>query len=91
MSYQGGNAIRLTAQFKDWDGENVEPDLVKVIIYDRNYKKLQEHSIGQANRLDTGLFYFDLVINEGLYVYEWYSEIDGLPSLKRNLISISKM
>lgn len=90
--YQLGNTVRLIAQFKDWDGNPVDPVLIKVVFYDTQFKKISEHSIGPANRLDTGSYYFDYVPDTvGTFFYEWYAEIDGLPSLKRASLTVRRI
>ncbi|MBU8908489.1 hypothetical protein [Desertibacillus haloalkaliphilus] len=92
MHYQEGNTVRLLVEFKDWDNQPVDPDLVKLIILDNSYKKVEENSVGPANRLGEGMYYFDYVTKEaGDYIYEWYAEIDGTPSLKRERIFVRKV
>lgn len=89
MTYQQNNTIRFTANFKDWDNVDVDPALIKFILYDSRYNKLDEYSIGQANKLSVGNYYFDFVANDvGNFVYEWYSEIGGTPSVKRARFSV---
>ena len=86
-----GNTVRLTAQFKDWDEVAVDPTLIKLIIYDSKYTKLNEYIVGVATKLTTGSYYYDYVTTVVAdFVYEWYAEIDGLPSLKRSWLSVSK-
>jgi hypothetical protein len=89
---QMGNTVRLTAQFSDWDGNPVDPALIKVKFYDTRFKLLEEHSVGAANKLDVGSYYFDYVpqVPDTIY-YEWYAEIDGLPSLKRESLTVRKI
>lgn len=92
MEYQKGNTVRLEAQFYDWEDQPVDPTLVKLIIYDYNHIKLDEISIPPSNRLDVGSYYYDYVFSQaGVFVYEWYAEIDGKPSLRRNRFSVAQV
>lgn len=90
--YQAGNTIRLRAKFKGWDDEPLDPGLVKVLIYDGAWKKLREEPLGPANRIDVGYYYFDFVPDRAAaHIIEWYGEIDGLPSLKREQIQVKRL
>lgn len=90
--YQEGNTIKLTATFKDFDENPVDPDLVRLIIYDSSMNQLDQYPIAQGNRIDTGSFYYNFVPRiDGIIFYEWYAEIDGLPSLKRKHLQIKKV
>lgn len=86
---QSGNTIRLTAQFHDWDGNPIDPSIIKIKFYDRQFNLLEEHSLGSTNREDVGEYYYDYVSESlDIIIYEWYSEIDGLPSLKRDRLTV---
>ena len=85
--YQIGNTVRLISEFKDWDGSLVDPVLIKIILYDSQFRKIEENSIGAANKIEIGKYYFDYVPQiTGTIFYEWYGVIDGLPSLKRGTL-----
>lgn len=83
--HQTGNAIRLECGFSDFDGSAVDPQLVKVVIYNAKYEALFTKVISDVNKKSVGEYFFDYVTeNAGQkYFYEWYGEIDGTPSLKR--------
>lgn len=92
VTFQEGNAIRFSSKFFDWENRAVDPVLVKFILYDARYNKLHEQSIGQENRTDVGCYFYDFVPpNTGTFYYEFYGEINGLPSLKRTAINILKV
>lgn len=76
-------------KFYDWENQLADPTIVKLIIYDRNYAKLNEISIPPSSRLDVGSYYYDYVLEQtGIFVYEWYAELDGKPSLQRNRFTV---
>lgn len=89
--YQQGNTIRITATFKDWNGTAVDPSNVKFIVYDANFIKKDEWTIGPSNRIDTGTYSYDYIPAQiGTFFIEWYCEIDGLPSLKREKLEVRR-
>lgn len=79
-----GNTIRFEATFKNFNKELTDPDLVKFILYNENYGKIEEFS---ANKSSLGVFYYDHVVNledKGkAFIGEMYGEINGKPSLDR--------
>ncbi|WP_100406687.1 hypothetical protein [Bacillus solitudinis] len=92
MMYQFGNTVRLSSIFYDWDGNVAEPDLVKLKVYNSGYQKKEEFSLGPANRKDDGGYFYDWTPKEtGDLIYEWYAELEGNPSLKRDRISIKML
>jgi len=92
MQYQQGNTVRLQGTFFDWDGSPIDPDLIEVIIYDVQYKKLNEYPIDASNRQDVGKYFLDWIADTvGSFTYEWYAEIDGTPSLQRQRINVVRV
>lgn len=92
MSYQTGNTVRLSVEFKDWDGANVDPESLKLIIYDYQYSKVSEQTVRDSNKTSKGNYYYDYVFEkDGGYIYEWKGMIQGLPSLIRKRINISQV
>jgi hypothetical protein len=90
--YLDGNTVRLTCKFSDWDGAIANPSIVKLIIYNSRYQKINEFSLGPGNKTPDGAFYFDWIpVDTGEFIYEWYAELDGTPSLTRERISIRKL
>lgn len=86
---QRGDTVRLLAQFKDWDDKPIEPDEIKVILYDRRWIKLLEQGLSVDNRRDAGLYFYDYVPDEtGTFYVEWQGRIDGQPSLHRSTLIV---
>jgi hypothetical protein len=91
-TYQQGNGVRLTAEFRDWDGALKDPQLVKVIVYDANFVKLGEWPMTAANHTGIGKYQFDYVpVQFGIFYYEWYGELDGFPSLRREKMEVRRV
>jgi hypothetical protein len=89
--YQNGNTIRFSVDFFDFNDEPIEPQLVRFIIYSSRYEVLEEFTLGQANSPKLGSYFFDYTPskeNKGQYYFEWYGEIDGMPTLKRDSFSL---
>lgn len=87
MKYFIGNTLRLEATFNDWDNQTLltDPTLIKLVIYDIRFTKLAEYVLSEQNRLSLGkYYYFYTPSSVGTYYYEWYADIDGMPSLDRN-------
>lgn len=85
--YHAGNTIRLKCIFEDFDGIRVNPSTVKIIFYDNKYQKLQESLLNSEYRIGIGEYVYNYIASsdsEQRIVYEWYGEINGLPSLRRS-------
>ena len=53
------NKVKFT--FTDFEGRKVDPIIVKVIIYDVLYKKINEYTLDSTNKFKVGEYYFDYV------------------------------
>ncbi|UUV45950.1 hypothetical protein [Bacillus phage vB_BanS-Thrax1] len=83
--YQYGDTVRFQCTFYNFEGEKIDPQMVKVVIYDQKYKIVAEHMITSENKKGVGEYFYDYTTPskaQKLY-YEWYGEIDGTPSLRR--------
>lgn len=84
-TYQYGNTVRFDGSFFDFDGIQVDPDIVKLIVYNSKYEILHESIMGVDNKRNIGEYFYDYVTEnkkQTIY-YEWYGEINGKPSIKR--------
>lgn len=81
--YQSGNTVRLECKFYDFYNNPVNPDVVKIILYNYKYEILKEFLVNQS--ADVGSYYFDYKTEDEpqRLFYEWYGEINGKPSIKR--------
>ena len=84
-TYQYGNTIRFECDFHDFNEQLIDPELIKIIIYNYKYEVIHEEIVGVNNKKDVGKYYYDYTteMKEQKYFYEWYGEINGKPSLKR--------
>jgi hypothetical protein len=87
--YQYGNTIRFECNFFDFDDANVDPQLIKLIIYSNKYEIIHENILGAGNKVGVGEYFFDYITTKEIqkYYYEWYGEINGTPSIKRGQFS----
>jgi len=81
-TYQYGNTVRFECSFFNFNNIKVDPQKIKLIIYDYKYNILFE---GVGIKKDVGEYFYDYTteMKEQKLYYEWYGEIDGKPSLKR--------
>lgn len=86
--FLAGDTVRCKASFSDWDGIAADPDIVKWIIYDSDYTKIEEHTLSAANKLSAGVYAYDYTIPTSAigkrFVYEFYGELGGKPSIDRD-------
>jgi len=92
ITLESGNTAQLIASFYDYTDTKKDPQVVKFKLYDNAYKLLHEYTLDESNKMSTGtyVFYYSASIsdiNKILY-YEFYGEIDGLPTLKRGSFQV---
>jgi hypothetical protein len=82
---QAGNTVRMTCDFYNATGVLANPTTVKVIFYDTRYVKLNEFTLTDVNRSETGKYFYDYTTDnvEKRYIYEWQGIFDGYPSIIR--------
>lgn len=85
--YLTGNTVTLEAQFIDVDGNPIDVQLPKVIIYDYKYNQLAEFSLGESNKVagSLGKYFYNYVtdVKAMRVIYEIRGELNGLPILDR--------
>lgn len=85
-----GNAYKMEAHFSDWEDKEliIDPTVVKFKILDIQFNSVEEHILGPQNRIAKGVYqYFFVPSKPGMYYYEWWADIEGLPSLIRESFS----
>lgn len=82
-TYQYGTTVRFECTFFNFTGEPVEPEMVKIVVYDFKYNII--YSGTGLKSATVGQYFYDYTTmnKEQKMFYEWYGEIDGKPSLKR--------
>lgn len=92
MIYQTGDTMRFTSRLKDFDENEVEPDLIKFIVYDAKFLKIYEITLNSGDKLPTGEYVtYYTPESDGTYYYEWYTELSNLPSLDRDRFVVGKL
>lgn len=88
-----GDTQKLTAKFTDFDDTTlIDPDLVKVTIYDANFNVLKTFTGIQANKLSTGNYFLYYTPDAvGRFILEWYGEKNGLPSVSRKWFHVENV
>lgn len=84
-TYQYGTTVRFEARFYNFDGTPIDPDAIKVIIYNQKYEVITTIDINSNNKLGVGYYYYDYVTEnkEQKIYYEWNGMINQKPALKR--------
>ncbi|NPV90097.1 MAG: hypothetical protein HPY50_04885 [Firmicutes bacterium] len=78
-----GDTVRLTAEFKDWNGELADPEVVTVKIYENQRNVIHT---GTAIKSDIGKYYYDYELptsGAGDLVYEFGGVLGGKTVLAR--------
>jgi hypothetical protein len=85
--YKQGNTITLTGQFYNEDGQTLVDALaVSLKLYDERYTLLATFT---PTRTGTGTYEYRWTADRlGTVVYEFWGEVDGLPSLDRKTLVI---
>lgn len=81
-----GSTVRIVNTFFNFDGKPQDPQLVKLKIYDRKYKVIQNINLSDGNKLETGKYFYDWKTPSEIkerYIIEFYGEISGNPTIER--------
>jgi hypothetical protein len=86
--YLTGNTVTLEAQFTDVNGNPIEVQMPKVIIYDYKYNILKEVALVDSNKVmgEVGKYFYNYITDAKpmKLVYEIRGEVNGFPILDRN-------
>lgn len=84
-----GNTVRFYCDFYNFAKAKTDPSLIKFKIYDSKYELLEEISLNLVtSKISTGSYFYNFIVpmeylNKRFY-YEFYAEIEGLPSIYRD-------
>ena len=81
------STVRLVVQFKDFDGNKIIPEDIKLIIYDSKQEIQEEISAGIVDN-GNGNFYYDFVAPEHDYIFEYSGVYHSKPVLARQQVSV---
>jgi len=92
MQYQFGNTVKLEAYFKDFDGNPVDPSNIKLVVYDSKLSVIATIPVTSENRVELGHYFYLYTLPSGtnpkVIHYEWYAEIQGSPTVKRETLKL---
>ena len=83
-TYQYGDTIRFKCVFHDFNNTKINPDSVKIIIYNYKYEVLFESIVENSGEIGEYTYDFTTEKKRQKLFYEWNGEINGRISLKRN-------
>ena len=85
-----GDTVRLKVNFKDFNGQSVNPSDVKLTIYDINKIQIEQFVLDDTYKLDVGVFFYDYVpageLNE--FIFEFVGMVNNKPILSRDSVKI---
>ena len=81
--YQYGNTIRFKCVFHDFNNTKINPDTVKIIVYNYKYEVIFESIVENIGEIGEYMFDYTTANKKQRLYYEWNGEIDGRASLKR--------
>ncbi len=70
-----GSIIRIRAVFKDLEDNIVDPSNTKLVIYDKNFKKIK--TVSGLTKESTGVYYYDYSTIFSEKDKQYYCEISG--------------
>lgn len=85
-NHQYGSTVRLECTFYSYDNQVVNPQSVKLTIYNYKYEIIDTFSVPTPN--EKGMYIYDYVTEEreGRFYYEWHGTYQGNPYLKRGIL-----
>lgn len=86
--YQSGNTIMFSVEFKDLQGNLVDPELVRFKVYDDLLNPLEDVDIllDPNNKIAVGRYTYNYTTGAtdvGAFYVEWYGEVNTVPTLQR--------
>jgi hypothetical protein len=93
-TFKTGNAIRLTATFKNFAGVLADSTTsVLITFYDRDHVQVDQVTIpgGPTNNPSTGFYLYDYTIpsdSPSSVIFEFSGTVDGSPALGRARYSV---
>lgn len=85
-----GDTVRLKVHFRALTGQSIDPTDVALTIYDTNQEQIEQFSLNDTNREDTGVFFMDYVVpnDKQEVVFEFRGTHNANPVLVRDSIQI---
>lgn len=87
------STVKIVGEFYNYEEQLIEPQNIKLIIYNEKWEKQEEFIMGLSNKIKDGSYFLEYLLPsrpQKLY-YEWNAIIDGSTSISRDTIIVSKM
>ena len=85
-----GDTVRLKCHFKTFDGTAVEPEDVKLTIYDANKQQIKQITLDDTNKENVGVYFYDYVLPDDKQeiIFEFRGLCNNKPILVRDSVKI---
>jgi len=90
MMALAGDTVRLKCHFKTFDGQSVEPNDIKLTIYDMNKQQIEQITLDDTNKESIGVYFYDYVLPDDKQeiIFEFRGLYNNKPILVRDSVKI---
>ncbi|MCJ7841771.1 hypothetical protein MUB24_12850 [Lederbergia sp. NSJ-179] len=81
------DTVRLCVEFKDFDGNPINPENVKLTIYDTNQAVIEKITDGIVDN-ETGQYFYDYIAADSDFIFEFSGFYFDKPVLSRQLVQV---
>lgn len=85
--FLGGDTIKITGKFKDYNETLVDPTEVTLKVYNTSFDLVDTIEEADITRSSEGIYYVDYILTDVTrsleLIFEWYGVINSKPSLDR--------
>lgn len=85
-----GDTIQLRVNFKEFNGDEVDPEDVTLIIYDMQRQKIEQFKLDDTNRQGEGVYFYNYTANSNLpeFIFEFSGVYDDYKILARDVVKV---
>ena len=89
MMYEG-DTVRLGVHFKTFDGVSVDPENIKLHIYDKTKLHIESIDITDTDKQKIGVYFYDYFLADELneFIFEFVGKHNNKPILSRGKVKI---
>lgn len=81
------DTVRLVAQFRDFNGNAINPDNVKLTIYNKQQEIIETITEGITDNTQ-GNFHYNYVATNSDFIFEFSGFFNSKPVLSRQLVQV---
>lgn len=85
-----GDTVRLKCHFKTFNGNSVDPNDIKLTIYDSTKTQIEQFILNDTNKENVGVYFYDYVpaleLNE--FIFEFGGSYNNKPILARDSVQV---